>query len=167
METSNGTTSYQAMEAALQETIRVDVDSHEGEGDMDIDIEDSYAPDPAQLAPQSPTSNQDFAVVQHDSAILVDLVPGSHGQPPLGQLPNAQHDSAIDNEDEYEPPEATPPIDSLVGSSSLSPAPPESVPDLEEFTYDTPALGHLAQESDSGKQGNGSAPHLIEVMHLY
>ena len=146
---------------------------------MDIDMEDSYAPDPAQLAPQSPISNQDFTVVQHNPAILVNPVPvrddGDYGQPSLSQLPNAQHDSAIDNEDEYEPPEATPPIDTPVGSPPFSPAPPGSVPDLEEFTYDTPALGHPAQEnhsireSDSGKpgDGSGSVPHLIEVMHLY
>jgi hypothetical protein len=176
VETSDGITSDQAMEAALQETIRADINSH-GERDMDIDMEDSYASDPAQLAPQSPTSNQDVAVVQHDPAILADPAPvrddGDHGQPSLSQLLNAQHNAAIDNEDEYEPPEATPPIDSPVGSLPFSPAPPESVPDLEEFTYDTPALGHPAQEkhsigeSDSGKQVNGSVPHLTEVMHLY
>ena len=164
--TSEATTSDQAMEASLQETIRTDNDSHEGEDDMDIDMEDVYAPDPAKLAPESPNPNQDLPAVQGDSAILADQIPvRDDGQDPLGQLPNDQHSTALENNDDYEPPETTPPINSPIESPPFSPAPPESVPDLEDFAYDAPALGHAVQESHSIGV-DGSVPHLIEVMHL-
>ncbi|KAG0650115.1 RNA elimination defective 1 [Hyphodiscus hymeniophilus] len=58
-------TSDQAQEAALQEQVRAEAESHEQSQEM-MDIEDSYAPDPAQLAPNSSSSS----VVDSNLAIL-------------------------------------------------------------------------------------------------
>lgn len=156
------------MEAALQETLRVDADSHEdGEIDMEIDIEDIYAPDPAQLAPKSP----DIGIVQNNSTIPGGKATVDDQEASSSQLPNAHKVPEIENEDDYEPPEATPP--DLLESPPFSPAPPESLADGEEFIYDTPALGHPSQENhpvekkDSMKQVNGSVPHWNEVIHPY
>ena len=168
VESSDGITSDQAMEAALQETIRADAGSHEdGEVDMEIDMEDLYAPDPAQLELES----SDIAIIQQNSAMPESQAWVGDHEASLSQLPNAQQTSTIENDDDdYEPPEATPPED-VLESPPFSPAPPESVPDIEEFAYGT--LGHPVQENhsagenDSGKQVNGSVPHSIEVIHLY
>ena len=165
---SDGITSDQAMEAALQETIRADADSHEdGEVDMEIDMEDLYAPDPALLAPES----SDIAIIQQSSAMPESQAWAGDREASLSQLPNAQQTSTIENDDDdYEPPEATPPED-ILESPPFSPASPEYVPDVEEFTCNT--LGHPVQENhsvgenDSGRQVNGSVPRLIEVIQLY
>ena len=98
------------LEAALQDAVRRDVGSSD-----DTTMEESYAPDPNQLAPESASSPME-----------VDEKSPSYS-------PDLDRTTApSDNADDYEPPEATPPvgtISSAVVSDSppFSPAPPETM----------------------------------------
>ncbi|KAH7311928.1 hypothetical protein BKA65DRAFT_517832 [Rhexocercosporidium sp. MPI-PUGE-AT-0058] len=116
----------QALEAALQEAVRAEVDSH-GKVEDDMDIEDFYAPDPSQLTPQTPGHVREQIRSPEYSPTLDRTVPDA-----------PQHES-----DDYEPPEATPPIDAQFAPDSppFSPAPPEivsEVADDENLNVDMP-----------------------------
>ena len=173
-EGSDGVGSDQALEAALQEQVRAEVESHDqDEEGMDMDIEDSYAPEPAELVPEmSPKAfakddsavtgphieareTPNFPIAEDDSAISETEVLVPHVQPP----------SAIEMEDDdYEPPEATPPIDapSPMGSPPFSPARPESISEFEQFSH-----GRREDEEANARElkVNGSDPRLAEVQH--
>ncbi|KUJ09359.1 uncharacterized protein LY89DRAFT_285810 [Mollisia scopiformis] len=121
------TSTDQAMEAALQEAVRADVDLQTAEDDddveMDMDMEDSYAPDPNHLAPESVPG-----VVLEDEG-------NSEYSPVLDRtVPEIQTLNEIEDQDEiqddYEPPEAIAPVeDSIPYSPPFSPAPPEQNPE--------------------------------------
>jgi len=96
-----------ALEAALQEAVRADADAHypnahsPDEGELDIEM--SYAPDPAELAPESPAVEEDNTAYSPPQELALQIG--------LGE----------EEEDDYEPPEATPPAI----SPPFSPAPPD------------------------------------------
>jgi hypothetical protein len=137
---SNGVSSDQALEAALQEQVRAEADFHEQAEGEEMDIDDLYAAEPAQLAGDSIPSEK--AIVQHSSVNADTQAEAEDEEAPLSHLPNLQPDSAIgadtdqdDENDDYEPPDATPPVD-VVESPPFSPAPPESVANFERFSND-------------------------------
>ncbi|CZS99611.1 uncharacterized protein RAG0_07941 [Rhynchosporium agropyri] len=109
------TSTDHALEAALQEAVRAEVDSH-GPQEDDTDMEDFYAPDPNQLAPQTPSQVPEQAGSPEYSPTLDRTMP---------DLPQTESD-------DYEPPEATPPLDdhSVSDSPPFSPAPPETVSEV-------------------------------------
>jgi RNA recognition motif-containing protein len=163
----SSSTSDQALEVALQEQVRVEADSHE-QSEEDMDMEDSYGPDPAQLAPESGSNS----VVDDTSAIPGTQAQVDDGEAPASQLPNGQQNSTMDMDivqddenDDYEPPEATPPVDitSQVESSPFSPAPPESVTDFEQFSFGRGDLEDTAESNAEELQVNGHVP--TEVKH--
>lgn len=103
-----------ALEAALQEAVRAEADSHVHTED-EMDMETSYAPDPEELAPESPAS-------------VAESAPQSPEYSP--QLERSMADAPDRESDDYEPPEATPPIDARSRESTpFSPAPPATISD--------------------------------------
>lgn len=167
LESSDGITSDQALEAALQKQVRAEADSHEV-GKEDIDIEDSYTSDPAQLVPESgssPNSVVEGTLAIPESQPRADVAEAQKVQP------NSRTDMEIgqdDENDDYEPPEATPPADmpSPIESPPFSPAPPESVTDFEQFSSARHGLEHIVEDNED-LQVNGSVSQLIEVKHSY
>jgi hypothetical protein len=118
-----------------------------------MNIEDSYAPDPSQLSPESTSSPMD-----------VDNRSPSYS-PVLGRAAMA---ATSDRDDDYEPPDATPPVAALspVGSPPFSPAPPEPV--TEDIVPDNSAVSfpQATNENETEEhlpQPNGSVPLLTEV----
>ncbi|CAL3970927.1 unnamed protein product [Diplocarpon coronariae] len=93
----------QALEAALQEAVRAEVDSPAG---ADMDTDDFYAPDSSQLAPES----------------LHQVVEENRSPEYSPKLDRTIPD--VGQSDEYEPPEATPPVNEPPYSPPFSPAPP-------------------------------------------
>ncbi|KAE9365161.1 hypothetical protein N431DRAFT_430676 [Stipitochalara longipes BDJ] len=100
----------QALEAALQEAVRAEADSHSHDSD-EMDMEVSYAPNSAQLAPEVPAQPAEEA----------DRSP--EYSPELNRTVPEVTDRESDG---YEPPDATAPTEALE-SPPFSPAPPESV----------------------------------------
>ncbi|KAG4433393.1 hypothetical protein IFR05_011129 [Cadophora sp. M221] len=151
----------QALEAALQEAVRAEVDSHVQE-EEDMDIEDFYAPDPSQLEPQTPTHIREQTGSPEYSPALDRTIPNTN-----------QHES-----DDYEPPEATPPIEEQFAPDSppFSPAPPEIVSEVvddENLDIDmlevepAPAANIVEQGQieENLPSTNGSFPQVIEDQH--
>ncbi|KAF8858811.1 hypothetical protein BDZ45DRAFT_673742 [Acephala macrosclerotiorum] len=175
----------QALEAALQEAVRAEADLHahgdEDQMDADMDMENSYAPDPNHLAPESSSS----------------VVLENEGSPDYSPVLNRTLPEVPEREsDDYEPPEATAPIEAPVPDSPpFSPAPPQSLPDPqadESMDIDTfsPAAANpssepeaseikeinLTQASSESKQNGagellpsviGSSPKLVEVTIIF
>ncbi|KAL2062422.1 hypothetical protein VTL71DRAFT_6688 [Oculimacula yallundae] len=148
----------QALEAALQEAVRAEVDSH-GQQEDDMDIEDFYAPDASQLAPQTPSHVHEEARSPEYSPALDRTVP----------------DVPQNESDDYEPPEATPPLDEQPAPESppFSPAPPEIVSDVaddDNLDIDMPEFepapaGNDVEEGRSVENlpcTNGSLPKVVE-----
>jgi hypothetical protein len=147
-----------ALEAALQEAVRAEADAHAHEG-SDVDMENSYAPDPNQLAPDSPAAGSE------EGELSPEYSPVLHRT--ISDVPDRESD-------DYEPPEATPAIDMQgpIESPPFSPAPPETI---SEPTNHPAPDDDLQQASDEMEQEgventlpqqNGSAPRpqqLIEV----
>ena len=148
----------QALEAALQEAVRAEADSH-AEDDDDMDIEDFYAPDPSQLEPQTPNHVPEQIGSPEYSPILHRTIPDAPGE-----------------SDDYEPPEATPPIEetSAPDSPPFSPAPPKLTSEVdndENLDIDMPEF-EPAPAANDVEQGhseenlpptNGSFPPAVEV----
>lgn len=148
----------QALEAALQEAVRAEADSH-AQNDDDMDIEDFYAPDPSQLAPRTPTHAPEQIGSPEYSPTLDRTIPDPPGE-----------------SDDYEPPEATPPIEetSAPDSPPFSPAPPKvtsEVDNVEDLDIDMPEF-EPAPAANDVEQGhseenlpstNGSFPPAVEV----
>ncbi|CAG8972339.1 hypothetical protein HYALB_00005007 [Hymenoscyphus albidus] len=103
----------QALEAALQEAVRAEADSH-AQAYSDTEMKNSFAPDPDQLAPES-SPNQ--AEKETCSPEYTPALEGTTTEDLDGES------------DIYEPPEATPPVDTPppVESPPFSPAPPEVI----------------------------------------
>lgn len=106
-------TPQEFFEDTLHEAMHDEVKSHDS-AETNIDMEDPDAPDPSQLAPESadstPSCNED------------------EEQPsPVSPVGHTDSDIIDGESDNYEPPEATPPLDmsSPVDSPPFSPAPPE------------------------------------------
>jgi hypothetical protein len=150
-------TADQDLEEALQEAVRAEADSHEeGEVAEEMDIDDLYAPDPNQLAPESPSIPKE------------DVNRSPSYSPVLERRMSNVSDPRSDAD--YEPPAAAPPVDpSLIQSPSFSPAPADPVPedanDLVIFPSDSGPLATDDVETvdSSLPQTNGSVPMLIEV----
>lgn len=146
----------QALEAALQEAVRAEADSHET---SDVEMETSFAPDPNQLAPQSPSASvQEEIDSPMYSPVLERTVP---------DLPDGESDN-------YEPPEATPPVDapSPVESPPFSPAPPDAISESAHVVDDASIqVFDDNVQNDVGKvlpERNGSISQPIQVKaHLY
>lgn len=155
-EKQNTVTADQHLEAALQEAVRAEVDSHDQSDSDAMDIEDSYAPDPNQLAPESITSTRnDVARSPSYSPAMERAVP---------------HISDRLSEVDYEPPEATPPVNRASSQSPpFSPAPAdpitEDVEDLVIFPSNSgPSAADESEAVESSlPQVNGSIPQSIEV----
>jgi hypothetical protein len=113
-ETGHGTVvpvqTDQALEAALQEAVRVEADSQSQDSD-EMDMEELYAPDPAQLAPELP----------------VEPLESDNRSPEYSPELSRPAPGVADREsDGYEPPDATA-LTEAPDSPPFSPAPPESV----------------------------------------
>ncbi|KAH7390304.1 hypothetical protein BKA64DRAFT_678928 [Cadophora sp. MPI-SDFR-AT-0126] len=148
----------QALEAALQEAVRAEADSHAQEED-DMDIEDFYAPDPNQLAPRTPTQ-----------------IPEQTGSPEYSPTLDRSIPDAPGESDDYEPPEATPPIHESFAPDSppFSPAPPKSLSEVDNgdsLDIDMPEF-EPARAANDVEQGHseenlpstdGSLPPAVEA----
>jgi hypothetical protein len=147
----NNAPSNQALEAALQEAVRAEADLHtpdkeDGELDMEMDVEmdmeDSYAPDPNYLAPESTSGvpeekegSPDYSPVLHRTAPS-NIPEAKEGSPAYSPALHRTAPEIQDRDDEYEPPEATEFVEASVSDSPpFSPAPPDLVP---ESTVDEP-----------------------------
>jgi hypothetical protein len=128
----------------------VQADSHGQEG-SDNEMEASFAPDPTQLAPDSASNSGEEEV---DSPMYS----------PVLDRTIAETDA---ESDQYEPPEATPPVDgsSPIESPPFSPAPPESVSKPATVDDSIQVVDESAQ-SDTGEDRNGSIPQLIQVHYI-
>lgn len=145
------TSADHALEAALQEAVRAEADSH---AHSDSEMEDSFAPDPNQLAPESSPSLADGGSQSPVySPILERSVP---------EVPDADGES-----DNYEPPEATPPADasSPIDSPPFSPAPPDMAIEPTSVEESIQIVDDTSREpaSDMPLQQNGSAPRVGQV----
>ncbi|TVY73282.1 hypothetical protein LSUE1_G007927 [Lachnellula suecica] len=144
------TSADQAMEEALQEAVRVEADSHDHGAD-DVDMETSFAPDPNQLAPASSSNS---AEEERDSPMYSPVLGRT-----IPDVPEAESDN-------YEPPEATPPVNVPVSidSSPFSPAPPDA--DKPNVVDDSLQVGGDDARSATEQlvqERNASIPHLIQV----
>ncbi|EHK99673.1 hypothetical protein M7I_4452 [Glarea lozoyensis 74030] len=115
-ETKEQTSADRALEAALQEAVRAEADSH-AQGYSDTEMETSFAPDPDKLMPAS------------------EIGPDSPDYSPVLEraVPVVPEIEMAEDSDIYEPPEGTPPVDEPLKvlnppspSPSFSPAPPEA-----------------------------------------
>jgi hypothetical protein len=99
----------QTLEAALQEAVRAEADSHSRDGN-EVDIEVSYAPNPTQLAPEMASETVE-----------------ENRSPEYSPVPHRTVPDVPDREsDDYEPPDATAPPE-VLESPPFSPAPPDSI----------------------------------------
>ncbi|KAG9229273.1 hypothetical protein BJ875DRAFT_203259 [Amylocarpus encephaloides] len=132
--TKDQTSSDCALEAALQEAVRAEADSHT-HGYSDMEIETSFAPDPTQLEP-----------VTFSKA--VDEEVGSPDYSPVLERANLEVNGEDGDSDNYEPPEGIPPVNapSPIDSPPFSPAPPEEV--VETAAMDSPMQMENAQQED-------------------
>lgn len=151
--------SDRALEAALQEQVRTEAESHEQSED-DVDMEDSYAPDPAQLAPVSVTNS---VVEGPGSTVLESAADLNGGTAETDELPiveNVPMDIDDEDDDDYEPPEATPPVEvpSPVESPPFSPAPPESVSEFERFSTGRGGMEDVENATTEDVRVNSSGP---------
>lgn len=154
----------QALETALQDAVRAEADLHSHDED-DMDLDDIYAPDPNQLAPEfsslheesrSPPYSPGSDHVESESPQRAQSRSPPYSPEPVanvsgnastvetaspdfptslnGVIPEPERES-----DDYEPPEATPPVtvsadreSTPVESPPFSPAPPSSSHVVEE-----------------------------------
>ncbi|KAH8787177.1 hypothetical protein BGZ57DRAFT_755743 [Hyaloscypha finlandica] len=122
----------QALEAALQEAVRAEADSHSRDGDG-MDMEVSYAPDPAQLAPEVPAEP-----IEEDNR-----------SPEYSPQLNRTAPEVTDREsDGYEPPDATAPTE-VPESPPFSPAPPESIHEVADESI--PEINSTQAISEDGE----------------
>lgn len=141
----------QALEAALQEAVRVEAESH-GHSASDVEMETSFAPDPTQLAPETSSISSEGEV---NSPMY---------SPVLGRTVPDSLDAESDN---YEPPEATPPVDnpSPMDSPPFSPMPPDTL--SRPTINDNPIqiIDDMAQNSaeEPLPEQNGSIPRQLQV----
>jgi hypothetical protein len=160
---SSDTAFEQALEAVLQEQVHAEAGSHTQEGN-DIDIGDSFAPDPAQLAPESSPSE---AAMVEDNTVVQDGGDKSDQLPIVQPSVIGKDNGQDDGDDDYEPPEATPPVDVDMHSPPFSPAPPESLDGFQQFSKGNRGIGDAVEEHHVGQlQVNGSVPAL-QVKHSY
>lgn len=153
----NGTTN-QDLEEALQEAVRAEADSQEGreEGELKdgMDIDDSYAPDPNQLAPESPIQKE---YVNRSPSYAPALERGT------SNASDPQSDA------DYEPPDADPLVDPTpTQSPPFSPAPAEPITEESNDLVIFPSISGPSATDDvetvdsSLPQTNGSVPILTE-----
>ncbi len=138
----------QALEAALQEAVRAEADSHSHVSD-ETDMVVSYAPDPTQLEPELPAEpaepTEEGSRSPEYSPELNRIVP-----------------EVIDREsDGYEPPDATAPTEAPE-SPPFSPAPPESVHELaEESMQDINSPQPLSEDGQIASDDAQPLPSLV------
>jgi len=140
----------QVLEAALQEQVRAEADTQGNKEGSDMDIEDSYAPDPNKLAPESTpgqfeddTRSPSYSPVLERPALLIER-----------------------ESDDYEPPDAGSPVH----SPPFSPAPPNPVTDEADnisAVVETQSTDDNEIGEESLPQTNGSVPPLIEVKSAF
>ena len=142
----------QALEAALQEAVRAEADSHSHDSD-EMEMETSYAPDPAQLAPEVPAEAAEEA----------------NRSPEYSPELNRTIPEVADREsDGYEPPDATAPAEAPE-SPPFSPAPPETLHEvadesMQDFNSPQPLSedGQIASD-DAQPLVNGTPQVVLEV----
>ncbi|KAH8646374.1 hypothetical protein BGZ60DRAFT_570702 [Tricladium varicosporioides] len=134
------TSDDRALEAALQEAVRAEADSHTQE---DVDMEASFAPNSNQLAP-APSSN------------LANEEPQSPDYSPV--LHRIASDNNDAESDTYEPPEATPPIDAPapVESPPFSPAPPNNLSEPAGFERPLQVIDNQAEDREVLPEQSGT-----------
>lgn len=135
-----------ALEAALQEAVRAEADSHTQE---DVDMEASFPPDPCQLAPAS-------------SSNLAEEPQSSDYSPVLHRTASDNNDAESDT---YEPPEATPPIDAPapVESPPFSPAPPDNISEPADFDQPLQVIDNQAEDGEVLPEQNGTTEQVPQV----
>ena len=144
-----------ALEAALQEAVRAEADEHHEE--VDIEMEASHAPDPDQLAPESPLATE-------------------QGSPIYSPLIRRASGGSVGESEDYEPPEATPPPQ----SPPFSPAPPdhddlsiidESMQDIIDPSLqtisDTTSKDNVQQDVEGTFLSNGSGAPMSSDAVIY
>jgi len=155
-ESNDSVSTDQALEAALQEAVRAEADSHSHDSD-EMDMEVSYAPDPAQLAPELSSE-----IVEEENR-SPEYSPNLHRTAP--EVPDRESD-------DYEPPDATIPTDAPE-SPPFSPAPPESIHKLaDETMQDVNSMQALDEDGHSTTEEiqpllNGSSQQLLEVNNIF
>jgi hypothetical protein len=137
-ESKDRTSTDRDLEAALQEAVRAEADSH-SHGYDDNEMETSFAPDPSQPAPETGSPRTDDAANSPEYSPVLE-----RAGPIVAEI------DMTEGSDIYEPPEGTPPVDintaqppasnlaSPSPSPSFSPAPPEEdhEPDQIDETMD-------------------------------
>ncbi|ESZ95307.1 hypothetical protein SBOR_4304 [Sclerotinia borealis F-4128] len=119
----------QDLEAALQEAVRADADSA---SPCDIEMEDGNA-EPVQIAEaiakagEQKASSDYSPVLERSQPLVPSPIPDTPEVTGLSEVADVESDN-------YEPPEATPPVDETlsIDSPPFSPAPPDSVIDEPE-----------------------------------
>jgi hypothetical protein len=146
----------QALEAALQEAVRAEPDSHSHEVDK-VEIEVLYAPDLAQLAPELPAEH--FGEDNRSPEYSLEL--------------NRSAPEVTDREsDGYEPPDATAPTEAPE-SPPFSPAPPESTQEeaVDESMQEINSTQALSEDeiatADTSPTVNSAIQVLLEVNGFY
>lgn len=131
----------QALDSALQEAILAEADAHSHEGEK-MDIE------PLQL-PESHLDQAEGSTSPDYSPILERTIP---------VVPDDSH------EDDYEPPEATAPIDDPMESPPFSPAPPESVHVPEAKDHDMHDINSKQGEDEKASSQQPIQPQTEELL---
>jgi hypothetical protein len=146
----------ESLEAALQEAVRAEADSHLQGGGDGMNIEVSYAPDPTQLAPELPP----------------DPVEEENRSPEYSPTLHRTAPDVPDREsDDYEPPDATAPSD-VLESPPFSPAPPESIHELaDDSMQDVNPIQAIDEDGQNTEETqplhHGSSQQLLEVKSIF
>jgi len=125
--------SGRSLDTALQIAIATDTESNDFVG-CDVEMEDSYAPDPKELAPSSPQISIDCETAEVVTTATTEKI--------VSEMPDGESDP-------YEPPEASPTTSDdepmSTNSSPFSPAPPEIIerPDTNLQPDSTSAQQHI------------------------
>lgn len=143
-----------ALEAALQEAVRAEAESQNNEG-LNVDKNTSYAPDADEISPISPVVDQQRSpsyspVLHRESRIVeaeIDEYEPPEATPPLSPTPVNQKDH-IDNDDLMQDMVVEPAVESI---SDRAPQQSSRDDDLELELFP----GH-----------HGRAPQLIEVLSM-
>lgn len=152
----------QALEAELQEAVRAQADSHsqdDGEVNEEPNMDEeagtdfSFAPNPSQVAPESPASP------------MRDVERSPTYSPVLNR-------NVTDAEDDYEPPDATPLEPMVTDSPPFSPAPPVIINEPQAGDEEMPEVSLpeaadkqiVAVKAEEAPNINGWVQHVVGVL---
>ncbi|QSZ35032.1 hypothetical protein DSL72_007895 [Monilinia vaccinii-corymbosi] len=169
VEVQENSQTNQDLEAALQDAVRADADST-GPSDIEMDGSSSNA-DHLQVAETNSRSDEQKSSSDYSPVLERSQPPAASPVPDLPIVSGTLEVADVES-DNYEPPEATPPVDETlsVESSPFSPAPPESVIDEPEDIYPGKMPNGSLVDAEVSPNvveqrlpvGNGSVSHLKE-----